>query len=245
MNGFHKTIFMKKALPNDVYELLADNYSKMIETKPHNAYYERPAMQSLLPDVTMKTILDAGCGPGIYAQLLVQRGAQVIGIDASEKMLTHARKRLGDAATFLLANMDEPMSLFENQMFDGILSPLAISYVEKLDNLFAEFCRILRPNGWFIFSTEHPFFSYNYFGLSNYFEQRQIACEWNGFGIPVTMPSYYRSLGALTGALTDNGFIIEKILEPKPTEEFKDKDPRHYLKLMDFPGFICIKARKI
>jgi hypothetical protein len=59
------------------------------------------------------------------------------------------------------------------------------------------------------------------------------------------MPSYYHSLGSISDALTDSGFVIEKILEPKPTNEFKLQDPTGYEKLMKFPLFICIKAKKI
>ena len=48
----------------DAYERLAEAYSERVETKPHNAYYERPATLGLLPDVEGLRVLDAGCGPG-------------------------------------------------------------------------------------------------------------------------------------------------------------------------------------
>ncbi len=59
----------------DAYEKLAHAYAEMIDTKPHNAYLERPTTLSLLPDVEGKRVLDAGCGPGVYAEWLVERGA--------------------------------------------------------------------------------------------------------------------------------------------------------------------------
>ncbi len=34
------------------YDVLAEAYAARIDTKPHNAYYERPATLSLLPDVS-------------------------------------------------------------------------------------------------------------------------------------------------------------------------------------------------
>lgn len=40
------------------------------------------------------------------------------------------------------------------------------------------------------------------------------------------------------------GFTIEQILEPKPVDEFKGRDPDDYEKLMRQPGFICFRARK-
>ncbi|NJK96416.1 MAG: methyltransferase domain-containing protein [Bacteroidetes bacterium] len=236
---------MKKSLPNDAYDVLADSYNQMIETKPHNAYYERPAMQSLLPDVAGKTILDAGCGPGVYIKWLLEKGAEVTGIDANEKMLTHAQNRLGNAARLVPANMEEPLDMFADASFDGILSALAVTYVNNLDALFREFNRLLRPGAWFVFSTEHPFFTYNYHKFENYFETRQVSYLWKGFGVQSDMPSYYHCMGDLCNALTNNGFVIEKVIEPLPTENFRLADIRHYEELMKFPGFICFKARKI
>lgn len=56
----------------DMYDALAEAYAARADTKPHNAYYERPATLSLLPDVVGKRVLDAGCGPGIYTEWLVR-----------------------------------------------------------------------------------------------------------------------------------------------------------------------------
>ena len=71
-----------------------------------------------------------------------------------------------------------------------------------------------------------------------------VSSTWNGFEKPVVMKSYYHSLSTITNALSDNGFIIEKILEPIPTEEFAKADIAEYKKLLRFPLFIVIRAIK-
>ena len=76
-----------KPIAYEAYQELAELYAARVERKPHNAYYERPAMIAMWPDVRGKRVLDAGCGPGVYAELLLRRGAIVTAIDVSERML--------------------------------------------------------------------------------------------------------------------------------------------------------------
>jgi len=42
--------------------------------------------------------------------------------------------------------------------------------------------------------------------------------------------------------LLEAGFVLERILEPIPTEQFKQADPKGYEKLSRQPGFLCIRA---
>lgn len=236
---------MRPSLPQEAYDLLADAYAKMVDTKPHNAYYERPATQSLIGDVRGSVILDAGCGTGAYTEWLIGRGATVVALDANERMLSHARKRNEDRATYWHANLEEPLPFLEDGSFDGVLSALTVTYVRDHGGLFAELRRVLRVGGWFVFSTEHPFFSCRYFKLEEYFGTREVSCTWTGFGKEVRMPSYHHSLGGIAEALAANGFVIERVLEPKPTDEFRAAAPEEYEKLSRFPLFICIRARRV
>lgn len=230
----------------DSYQNLAEAYARIAPTKDYNAYYDRPAMLSLLPEnMQGQSILDAGCGPGIYSEILAKAGAIPSGIDISENMIEHARERNGDRVRLFVANLEEPLTMFKDQEFDGVLSALAITYVQDLERLFGEFGRVLKHEGWFCFSTEHPFFSYQFFELENYFDTQLVSCQWTGFTTePITMHSYHHSLSCITDALLLNGFSIEKILETKPVPEFAEKNPLSYLKRMRFPSFIHFRARK-
>jgi len=236
---------MKPSLPQRAYNSLADAYAAKIDVKAHNAFYERPATLSLIDEVAGKRILDAGCGPGVYTQWLLDRGAQVVAFDANAKMLAYARKRTTDRATFFQANMEEPLSFIDTDSIDGIVSALAITYVRDHKTLFAEFNRVLHSRGWLVISTEHPFFSYGYFKVPNYFKTKKVSSIWKGFGKPVRVPSYHHSLGSICEALSGNGYTIERIIEPKPTGRFRKANQKEYQKLMRFPLFICIRARKI
>ena len=238
---------MNKSLPDAEYSIIADSYAELIPTKAHNAYYERPAMLSILPDVKNKIILDAGCGTGMYTKILIEKGATVTGIDANEKMLKNAEKIIKNKAKLIHANLEEPLPFIENEYFDGIVSALTITYFNNLNNVFNEYYRIIKNKGWFLFSTEHPFFQYLCHKLDNYYNERKLEFEWKGFNENVIMKSYYHNLQTLTDALTNNNFLIEKILEPKPIEQFKDtiEGIDKYNRYLRFPLFICILARKI
>jgi SAM-dependent methyltransferase len=229
----------------DAYEALAEAYAAAVDTKPHNAYYERPATLSLLPEVAGRRVLDAGCGPGVYAEWLIEQGARVLAVDASPKMVALARRRLGTKADVRRADLGKPLDFLDDSSFDVVLSALVLEYIEDWRGTLAEFHRVLRPGGYLVFSVTHPFFDYQYFKSGNYFETELVGSVWRGFeSVRVYMPSFRRSLGETLNPLLEAGFRLERILEPKPTEEFREADPKHYEELSRRPCFLCVRAGK-
>lgn len=229
----------------EAWEELAEAYSAKVETKAHNALYERPATLSLLPEVKGLRVLDAGCGPGVTARWLLDHGAEVVGLDASPKMVSLARERVGGMAQILEGDLGEPLDFLQDSSFDVIISSLAMSYVPDWQTIFMEFFRLLRPSGLLVFSAGHPFDDYyRFLDKANYFEVEHIEETWSGFGFEVTVPFYRRPLSAMINPLIAAGFLLDRILEPRPLPEFKDVEPEDYDRLMRQPGFICIRARK-
>jgi SAM-dependent methyltransferase len=234
-----------KPIALDAYEALADRYAALVETKAENAYIERPATLSLLPDVKEKRVLDAGCGPGVYAEWLVDQGAEVVGVDVSPKMVALAAQRLGSKAEIRRADLADSLDFLEDASFDVVLAALVVDAVEDWTGLFGEFSRILREWGIFVFSSAHPFTEFELRGGDDYFATELTECVWKGFGEPhVTVPSYRRPLEAFFSPLARNGFVVERLIEARPTEECKKIDPKVYESLSKRPGFMCIRARK-
>lgn len=231
----------------NAYERLAEAYAARVDTKAHNAFYDRPAVISLLPSVAGQRALDAGCGPGAYAEWLVEHGAEVVGFDVSSRMVRLAEERLQGRARIVQAALGQPLDFLETASFDLIVSALVMDYVKDWAAVFGEFFRVLREPGFLVFSVMHPadeFFDHHPHG--NYFEIERVEIEfnWEAFGARVRVPYYRRSLNAMLDPLLDAGFVLERLLEPQPTPEFKEHDPRDYEKLMRQPGFICFRARK-
>ncbi len=226
------------------YEALAAGYSQKIDTKPHNAYYDRPNTLGLLPDVNGLEILDAACGPGKYAEILLQQGAVVHGVDFSPRMVDAAKARNADAGQFEVHDLTEPMPQFTDGAFDIVLCALALDYLEDWSTTLKEFHRVLKPGGIVVVSMEHPFFSYTYFKSRNYFSQETVSAVWKGFGHAVEVFTNRRSLQDMLQPFLEQGFLLERLLEPQPVKEFEQHDPKHYRELMVFPAFICMRFRK-
>lgn len=81
------------------YEKFADEFLDHAEDGFFNAHYDRPACLELLGDVRGKRVLDAACGPGLYAAELLQRGGEVAGFDASPRMIEICREQAPGGAT--------------------------------------------------------------------------------------------------------------------------------------------------
>ncbi len=235
-----------KTIGEQNYEQFAYRYAKRAPTKAHNAYYERPATLSLLPDVEGKRVLDVGCGPGFYAEWLLEHGAQVVAFDVTPDFVEITKQRVGDRAEVLRANLEQPLDFAADDSFDLIVCPLVLTYIENWSPVFAEFYRVLRKGGLLVFSCEHPasdFFKYNNEG--NYFDVELCEMQWRGFGEPYPVIKYYRrSLSAILNPLLEAGFALDRLLEPQPTKEFKKAEPHHYEELIREPGFLCVRARK-
>ncbi|MFK7737968.1 MAG: class I SAM-dependent methyltransferase [Pirellulaceae bacterium] len=231
-----------KPLAYDAYQKLAPHYAAKIDSKPHNAYYERPAMISMWPDLAGQNVLDAGCGPGVYAEELLSRGAQVTSIDVSDEMLKCARHRLGPNAVLMQVDMTQPLDMFGERTFDVVNAPLCLDYIEDWAAVLSEFQRVLKPNGILQFSCAHPMHDAEYFKTQCYFSVEQVECTWRGFGVDVVVPSFRRSFEEVIMAPLSCGFQIKRLVEPLPTEAFSQADPKRYKRLMHRPAFLCIQC---
>jgi SAM-dependent methyltransferase len=229
------------------YEVVGAHHAELLDGYLNNEY-ERPTTLALLGDVSGKKILDAGCGPGNYAELLVNRGAKVQAIDSCPKFVQLAKEKLGSRADVLQADLNEPLGFIETGAFDVVLSSLVLDYIKDWQTLFSEFNRILNANGRVIISVHHPFFldlkiDPDQIKIEDsYFSIQQVEEDWSPAGLKI--PSYRRSLSSMSSALWEAGFLIEKIVEPRPTIAWKNTYPAFYERLLKHPVFICFSAKK-
>lgn len=238
---------MSVAKPAFNYDAIAEAYARQVDAAPYNAYYERPAMLGLLPPVSGATILDAGCGSGWYAEQLLARGALVDGVDISPSMVEYARQRLlesgsrdADRLTLQVADLSGPLP-FRDERFDGIVSPLVLHYMRDWRPTLAEMRRVLKPGGWLLFSTHHPAADAARLGTTNYSATEHVVDHWDWVG---DVEFYRRSPTEIVASVIESGLVIQQLVEPVPTEEFRAVKPDAYDELMKQPEFLIIKASR-
>jgi malonyl-CoA O-methyltransferase len=118
--------------------------------------------------VAPKVILDAGSGTGFGSALLRRRypDARVIELDLAHSMLCESRDKqrreagmlgrlMGRARPWQVGGDLERLPLATASV-DMIWSSLAIQWVNIPDAMFAEFYRVLKPEGMVLFSTLGP-----------------------------------------------------------------------------------------
>ncbi|HWR42111.1 class I SAM-dependent methyltransferase [Sporomusa sp.] len=234
----------EKSISFDSYEKMAEYYFEFVDTKPFNAYYERPATISLLPCVKGKKVLDAGCAAGWYSKWLIEQGAEVTALDFSPNMIEMTKKRVGNKADVVRADLNEPLNFIADRSIDIVLSSLTLHYLKDWNIVMTEFGRILKHSGFLVFSVHHPFMDFIYFNRENYFLTELLEDEWETNKEKVKVQFYRRPLCKIISSVIEAGFTIDKLIEPMPTEKFKELQPKIYKKLTKNPHFLFLRARR-
>lgn len=102
-----------------------------------------------------RKVLDVGCGGGILAEAMAGLGAEVTGIDLSEKALKVAQLHLhesGRSVDYRLASAED----FATQhagAFDVVTCMEMLEHVPDPASVVAACAKLAKPGGWVFFST--------------------------------------------------------------------------------------------
>ena len=227
----------------DAYDRLAAVWAATTDDGPWNGWLERPALRSLVPaNLAGAVVLDAGCGSGAQAEWLLGRGADVIGVDLSPRMIEEARRRCPGRGRFLVADLAEPLPL-EPRSLDGITCSLALHYLRDWSVPLRSFASALRPGGWAVISLDHPFAPPLPSQQGGYFDTELVTDTWRKADVEVSQRFWKRPLSAVAGAFADAGFGIDRIAEPRPSPEALERYPAELADIADIPNFIVYRLK--
>jgi ubiquinone/menaquinone biosynthesis C-methylase UbiE len=177
-----------------VYDWLAPMMTLGLESRIH-----RRVISCLAMDRPM-TVLDVGCGTGSLTLRIAERmppgDAQVVGIDAAERMIAVARRKAGAARVRFEAALAEDLP-FPPASFDRVVCSFFFHHLDARLKARAidEMHRVLRPNGRaVILDVDVP---YNVFGR---------LCAYAGY-LLFRQPQIKENIdGQLRRAVASSGF---------------------------------------
>jgi SAM-dependent methyltransferase len=221
------------------HDALGDHFAVWSGHQPTNAYIDRPAMLALIGDVAGLDVLDVGCGAGFYSAAMGERGARVTGIDGSVSLLRHAEKAVGDRARLLLHDLERPLP-FADASFDLAVMALVYSHVYDRVQLLSELRRVLRPGARLLVSTTHPVGEQRWLGGS-YYEGGRVDAPVGEYTINFERMTVER----FVNELLDGGFVLERLLEPRPAEELRDAvSAEKYQRIIDSTHVLTVAMRR-
>ena len=212
-------------------------------------FLNTPAFFEMLPDVRGLSGVDIGCGEGHNTRLLACRGAHVTAVDVSEVFIGYAKEEEEREPLGINYRVANAMALpFGDATFDFAVAFMSLMDIPETERVLAEAYRIVKPGGFLQFSIEHPCFATphrrnlrNQEGVTyaievgGYFRQLEgEIAEWIFGAAPpearhglrtFRVPRFTRTVSQWLNLLIDRGFVLERLGEPRPSDETVQKCP--------------------
>lgn len=196
-------------------------------------------------------VLEVGTGEGQVARAIAaQNSATVVGIDPTANQIDEAIRR-GGGVEYHRAGAE--LLPFDDASFDAVVCCLVFEHIDAVDQAIAEVARVLRPGGRFVFCLNHPLLQTpdsgwiddqileeQYWRIGPYLiETARIEEVEKG----VFIRFVHRPLSRYVNAMSENGLILERMIEPAPPQGFIDRAPE-YSEVTTIPRLLTLVARR-
>ena len=208
-----------------------------------------PAFLAMLPDVHGQRGLDLGCGEGHNTRLVAARGARMTAVDISGAFLRHAAATPAHGGRIGHVQASASGLPFLDGVFDFVTAFMSLMDMPALPQVLAEAHRVLRPGGFLQASIEHPCFVTPHRRKVRDAAGRTVALEVGGYFArlegdpqewtfsaappevrasvtPFRIPRFTRPISDWINLLTDSGFAVERVEEPRPSDEDVARVPK-------------------
>ncbi|MDQ6674246.1 MAG: class I SAM-dependent methyltransferase [Chloroflexota bacterium] len=234
------------------YDEIADWYAEWVGANllPDDPYF--PTVEALMGGVGGQRICDLACGQGRVARHLAARGARVIAVDSSSRLLEIARERERREQRGIDYRQIDARTLdgLGDAWFDGVLCFQALMDIPELGSTVRSVARVLRPGGWFVFSVLHPCYHTSRSDetlsadgwtrlVGSYFREGHWQSD-HRTGPPGKVGAYHRTLSTYLNTLTGAGFILEHVSEPSATPKVLASRPIWG----EVPAVLAVRCRR-
>lgn len=223
-------------------ENVLNNYieSRVDAKSPHNQTIKEKLFD-LVGDYSYKTILDLGCGIGVFSKDFSKKAKRVVGIDISERCIDYAKNNNGsDNIDYFTMDINN-LNLIKEK-FDIVFSDMVFNYIEDYNKLLLNIYELLNDDGIVVFSQVHPISTASLgesswvqdngrlrFQLDNY---SNVSKRYRKY-FEGNFELYHRRFEELISIAIKNNFEIVELLEPYTSEKEYNR-----------PSFLLVKLRK-
>ncbi len=237
------------------WEKYASEFDTLYELR--RKFFLCPALIDMAGDIKGKSIVDLGCGLGHNTNDLRQQGADVIGVDQAKNMLDRAQNYY-PAIPFIQGDAENLSALIPKRV-DGVIASqvfLTIPSREKIAGIFSEVSKILKPNGFFIFTDVHffrrdemrdHFLELHFPNEFSYFQSGfiyNVILKAPGEEATMEFKDTFWNLSDYMQFIKAGGFVIEDIAEPKPQENMPEEIKPYFTHYRENPLYIMFRLKK-
>ena len=196
--------------------------------------YEQDLICQMLNPEPGETILDAGCGTGIFTADIINAGANIVGLELSNTMVCRAQAKFEGQAFFPVQG-DLARLPFADSTFHKAVSITAIEFIEDARAAIDELFRVTKAGGVIVVATLNS--------LSPWADRRQKAAQKGHplFGhIVFRSPAEMLSLSPVEGSL-QTAIHFEKDADLHLARQIEESGKKRNL---DTGAFLAVRWEK-
>jgi len=153
------TVWKSKRQVMQRYDLTAQMYDERYAEEQEAKY--KKALENV--NVVNGTVLDVGCGSGLFFNLVAVKAQTVVGVDVSRKLLLQAKEHSKSFGNVYVIQADADYLPFKNGFFDDAFAFTVLQNMPKPNQTLQELKRVANQGGVIVVTALKKAFALNVF----------------------------------------------------------------------------------